>query len=102
MSTTKTFAEVQTEDRRLTLLLGLVECAQWTGNIYLLQSFCASLGHSVGLDRLETDLAWLEEQGLLKTDKHSGVTVAMLTRRGEDVARGRSAVPGVKRPVPGA
>ncbi len=97
----KSFADYTTEDRRLTLLRGLVAATQWKANAFLLQRFCESLGHTASADRIEQDLAWLEEQGLVKLDKSSGTTVAQLTRRGDDVACGRVEVPGVQRPVPG-
>lgn len=94
------FDQYQTEDRRLTLLRALQAAAQYTANAYLLRSYCGHLGHVVSGDRIEQDIAWLDEQGLLDVQKAQGVTVATLTTRGLDVATGAATVPGVKRPLP--
>lgn len=94
------FADYQTEDRRLVLLRGLQPAAQYRANAYLLRRFAESLGHSVSADRIEADLAWLCEQGLVDKTTAQGVTVATLTQRGLDVAKGDAQVPGVARPQP--
>lgn len=94
----KTFAEFQSEDRRLVLLRALSAAAQYRANAFLLGAFCEQVGHAVSADRLEQDLAWLAEQGLVTLQPADGVTVAMLTKRGQDVASGKAQVPGVKRP----
>ncbi len=41
-------------------------------------------------------IAWLEEQGLLRTNQFA----SLMTERGVDVALGRATVPGVKHPAP--
>lgn len=97
----QTYEQFQTEDRRLTLLRGLASSAQYRANALLLRRFCASVGHSASADRIEQDIAWLAEQGLLVREATEGVTVATLTARGLDVAAGRTEVPGVQRPQPG-
>jgi hypothetical protein len=96
------FDQFETEDRRLVLLRGLEHAVQYKANAYLLRRYCQSIGHTVSADRLEQDLAWLAEQGLLDCARVEGVTVATLTQRGLDVANGSAAVPGVQRPQPGA
>ena len=95
------FAEYQTADRRLVLLRALANAAQYRANALLLRSYADSLGHVVSKDVIESDLAWLREQGLLGLEEREGVTIALLTARGADVADGRAAVPGVARPKPG-
>lgn len=95
------FAKVAEEDRKLQTLRLLAEAPDYTGNLPLLQAALASLGHAVGADRLHTDLAWLEEQGLVGLSSLAGITLARLTQRGLDVSAGRVEVPGVKRPGPG-
>jgi hypothetical protein len=95
------FAEYQTADRRLVLLKALESAAQYRANAYLLRRFADSLGHVVSADRIEQDLAWLAEQGLVTVEKTLEVTVATLTARGQDVATGRARVPGVQQPAPG-
>lgn len=90
-----------TEDRRLVLLRALQAAAQYRTNALLLRRYCEAVGHAVSADRLEQDLAWLAEQGLAQLQKAGGVTVAVLTPRGQDVATGAAQVPGVARPQPG-
>lgn len=94
------FAQFQTEDRRLVLLRALHAAAQYSANAYLLRRFAESLGHTVSADRIEADIAWLAEQGLVTHKAPEGVTVATLTQRGQDVADGSATVPGVARPRP--
>jgi hypothetical protein len=94
------FDDFQTADRRLVLLRGLHAAAQYRANAYLLRRFVESLGHVVSADRMEQDIAWLAEQGLLDRQVSQGVTVATLTARGADVALGAVTVPGVARPQP--
>lgn len=96
----KSFAEVETEDRRLVLLRALHAAAAYRANAYLLRRFAESVGHTVSADRIEADIAWLAEQGLVDKDVNQGVTVATLTQRGQDVAEGSATVPGVARPRP--
>lgn len=96
-----TFADFQTEDRRLVLLRGLASCAQYRANAILLRHFCGAVAHVVSADRIEQDIAWLHEQGLAVRDRVHGVTVATLTVRGLDVATGAASVPGVQKPQPG-
>ena len=67
---------------------------------YLLRRFAESVGHTVSADRIEQDIAWLAEQGLVTRKAPEGVTVATLTQRGQDVADGSATVPGVQRPRP--
>ena len=96
------YADIVAADRRLVVLRLLEQAPDYRGNAYLLQSALTTFGHTVGMDRLATELAWLEEQGLLAVETVGSVTIATLTQRGADVAAGRSVVPGVKRPAPGA
>ena len=49
-------------------------------------------------DRVRTDLAWMHEQQLLTVSQVADVHIARITARGQDVAAGRTVVPGVKRP----
>lgn len=95
------FAAHLAEDRRLVILRVLLESSAYTANEYLLHSMVERLGHVVSTDRIHTDLVWLQEQDLLTVDEVAGVRIAKLLTRGEDVARGRAEVPGVKRPRAG-
>jgi len=96
----KNYSAYQTEDRRLVILRVLQESGAFTTNEYMLQSMLERLGHAASGDLIRTDLAWLSEQGLIDVDVVADVHIAKLLARGEDVARGRTTVPGVKRPSP--
>lgn len=96
-----TYAEHFAEDRRLCILKILADAPEYSANDYLLQAALRNHGHSVSLDLVRTDLAWLQEQGLLMIAGAQAIRVAQLTTRGLDVSAGRASVPGVKRPMPG-
>lgn len=98
---TSSFAQYQTEDRRLVILRGLKSAAQYRANSLLLKQYCAAVGHIVSTDRMNQDIAWLAEQGLVSIEHVEQLSVATLTVRGLDVADGNASVPGVKRPEPG-
>lgn len=95
------FSEFQEQDRRLVLLRALSSAVQYRANAYLLRRYCDAVGHVVGADRIEADLAWLRDSGLVSLAREGDVTVATLSARGLDVACGRTEVPGVARPQPG-
>lgn len=92
------FADRMTEDRRLVLLRLLDKAPGSQANTYVLTSGLRDMGHKCTRDRVETDTAWLAEQGLVSTADADGVTVVKLRRRGREVAMGDAIVPGVKSP----
>lgn len=92
------FASHLAEDRMLVILRVLLQSAGYTANEYLLHSMVERLGHIVSADRIRTDLTILKEKDLIAVDDVADVLIAKLLTRGEDVARGRLVVPGVKRP----
>ncbi len=93
-------SDIITADIRLAILRGLSEDLDYSLNEAILQRMLSALGHGISADRLRSELAWLEEQRLVTTEIESGILVARLTTRGEDVAQGRARVPGVARPGP--
>lgn len=97
------YQDFQTEGRRLGILRILYRRNQFTSNEYSLNDeLGGNYGHHVSKDVLHTDLAWLEEQGLVICQQPRAGWIATLTSRGADVAEGRARVPGVARPLPGA
>ena len=94
------FKNLLTEDRRLLLLCFLDESQGRQLNTFVLHTAVDAYGHAVSRDQVETDAAWLAEQGLITLEEVGPVRVAALTGRGSDVAQGRAVVPGVKRPGP--
>jgi len=90
------------EDRRLVFLRLLAASPDYASPHYALRDALAQLGHSVSLDKIKTDAAWLDEQGLLFITRPApDLEVYKLTPRGKDTAEGRAIVPGVKQPEPG-
>lgn len=97
------FAQHLAEDRRLVILRLLADQHGYALNESTLQTALEAFAHAVSRDTVRADAAWLEEVGLVTTELVAGKTlVVTITTRGVDVARGRSIVPGVKRPSPGA
>jgi len=87
-------------DRRLVILQLLENSSGYMANEHLIYSALPGFGHEVSMDRVRTDLAWLDEQGLVALERPGDVHLARLTQRGMDVAAGRARVDGVKRPGP--
>lgn len=94
------FAKVQQEDRRLVILIVLLQSDQYSANEHLVRAMLDSWAHNIGRDLLRGEFAWLSEQGLIKVSIFGDLQVAQLTARGKDVAEGRTSVPGVKKPEP--
>ena len=84
-------------DRRRAILAALMLAPSYRLGLRQLRSQIDLVGYGVSLDRLEMDVAWLEEMGLATL----AYDVAILTDRGADVVTGRAQAPGVKRPEPG-
>jgi Fe2+ or Zn2+ uptake regulation protein len=95
------YKKTLTENRRLGILQILAEDSGYEVNSAILQQALESIGVGGTLDQVRSECAWLEEQGLVTTRETGSFVVVTLTQRGEDVARNRIAVPGVKRPRPG-
>ncbi len=96
-----TFSQHVSEDRRLAILLILAASAGYSANHFMLQDMLdAGYGHRASADLVRADFAWLAEQGLVDVADIAGVQIAKLSGRGLDVALGRVAHPGVKRPRP--
>jgi len=95
------FAERVAEHRRLSILRVLVDLPGYRGNESILTDLVNErAGLNVGRDLIRSDLAWLEEQGLVEIDRPGDYYLPSLTTRGLDAAEGRAVVPGVKRPSP--
>ncbi|TVP08640.1 ArsR family transcriptional regulator [Shewanella sp. KCT] len=93
--------DIMKEHQRLVILRMLTEVAGFDLNESILQDGLIVYGLDISRDGLRTQLAWLEEQGLIRLEKLGGTQKAVLTSRGEDVATGRAVVPGIKRPRAG-
>jgi hypothetical protein len=95
------YLERVAEHRRLTVLRFLAEMPEGRSNSSILRDAAVELGVPSTRDQVRVDIAWLKEQGLVTAEElPSGLTVATITERGCDVARGAAFVPGVQRPTP--
>ena len=92
------YADFLRQDIRLVILRLLDEMPGYKSNSSVLTNALETFGHTVSRDQTKTELAWLRDQGLVTVEDLGTVLVATLTERGADVARGRTTVPGVKRP----
>ena len=94
------FTKLITEDRRLAILRFLAEDKGYSLNTSVLKDALVAIGHSVTRDEVETQAAWLAEQGLVEVSGVGPVNVVKLMARGAEAAEGLARVPGVKRPSP--
>jgi Fe2+ or Zn2+ uptake regulation protein len=89
-----------TENRRLYVLKCLKTSGDYRMSDALLYDLLKRIGIGVSLSVVRGDLAWLEQQSLLSTQKLGDLTIALLRCEGVDVAEGISSVPGIARPKP--
>lgn len=95
------YKDLRCEDERLVILRALqMDAGAYTANESILHDILGAFGHKVSRDRVKTQLAWLQEQGLVKLQDAYGCLIATLTCRGIEVATGVVTTPGVKRPRP--
>ena len=94
------YRQLITENQRLAVLKFLKDDSDYTLNTSILKDGLTAIGLDISRDKLETEVNWLAEQGLVEIEHFKSVTVVRLTGRGLDVAEGRAVVPGVKRPRP--
>lgn len=92
------FKDYLREDMRLLMLRLLAELPAYKANSSVMTAALDEYGHAPTRDQVKTEMRWLAEQGLVDCDDLGPVLVATLTERGQDVAKGRAIVPGVKRP----
>ena len=94
------YAKHLTKDRRLVMLRVLANSPGYSANEYTIEAVLEDLGHVISNDLLRGEIAWLAEQQLITTSQVGGVTIAKITQRGLDVARGKATHPDVQRPRP--
>ena len=92
------FKNLLKEDQRLVILRSLNEMPAYEANESILDTCLESYGHNISRDAVRTHLAWLQEQDLITIREMSAHQIAKLTGRGQDVATGQAAQPGVKKP----
>ncbi|MCM0018517.1 MAG: ArsR family transcriptional regulator [Tagaea sp.] len=90
--------EAWREHLRAAILRTLKTAPEYSANDSMLVDVIRFAGFAASRAQIRTEIAWLEEQGLLRAQTFDTLIVATLTERGEDAAAGRATVPGVKRP----
>jgi DNA-binding transcriptional ArsR family regulator len=94
-------SEIMAQHQRLVILRLLAEVPGFDLNESVIQDGLDAYGLDISRDALHTQLSWLGEQGFVTVDHIGKTMTATLTSRGEDVAKGRAIVPGIKRPRAG-
>ena len=92
--------ELLDEHQRLVMLRSLVEAGGSLNDSIFQDCLDRYAPGKVSRDQVKTHITWLAEQGLVAIENVGSYMVANLTGRGQDVAEGRSTVPGVKKPRP--
>jgi len=95
------FSDLQAAHRRLLMLELLAEDMDYAINNRTMKSELAARGEGVSSDLVRADFDWLQEMGLITVEDLDVITVARITTRGHDVAKGYATVKGVARPGPG-
>lgn len=97
-----TYQETLAEHVRICILRLLSDIPDAEANNSILADQVQAFGLKTTRDFINLQLAWLNEQGLLRLRPVTGtLSIATLTSRGLDVGLGHAAVPGVKRRLPG-
>lgn len=88
-------------NRRIAILQGLHADTDYTLSDEMLQRLLGGYGHRIGIGRIREDLQWLADKRLVSLeDGAAGMTLATLTRGGQDAATGHARIAGVDRPLP--
>ncbi|MFN3881921.1 MAG: ArsR family transcriptional regulator [Nitrincola lacisaponensis] len=90
------------QHQRLCILRTLNDQTGYRANESFIWNVLDRYGLTCSRDALRTQLAWLAEQRLVTTELLGSTTIASITQRGQDVAKGLATNPGVKRPSAGA
>jgi hypothetical protein len=88
-------AAVGQRHRRLAILQVLAASTGNKSNERVIRDSLGILGYAISSDLTRTELAWLEEQGLVTISTPDNLYVVVLSERGGDVARGVAKQPGV-------
>lgn len=90
--------ELENRQYRRDILMFLQADADYEMGNELLSRALTSIGTPISHDRLEQQLHWLQDQGLVTLNINNKVIMAKLTARGEDVALCREHHPAIARP----
>lgn len=84
--------------RRLAILRHLEQVSGYTANASILRDVLNGVGVGSTFDQVITELAWLQEQGMVLMQDHGEFVIAEATLRGIETARGEATHPDIQRP----
>ncbi|MCW8843358.1 MAG: hypothetical protein OQK00_08090 [Rhodobacteraceae bacterium] len=97
------YSDTLRKHARIAILRILEGAPRYTSNASMMQTILPAVGISFTRAQIVTELAWLEEQGMVETEEHrEGFVVATATVRGVEIAQGIATHPEIQRPRPGA
>ncbi|KJS43550.1 MAG: hypothetical protein VR71_10110 [Roseovarius sp. BRH_c41] len=82
----------------MAILRHLEQVSGYTANASILRDVLNGVGVGSTFDQVTTELAWLQEVGMVTMIDHGDFVIAEATRRGIEVARGEAPHPDVQRP----
>ena len=88
------------KEQRLLILQALQQDTDYRVNDIMLQAWLEEMGMDTSMDKLHTEMQWLEEQGMLTIEHIKSMQIATITQRGLDLANGKSRNQGVARIKP--
>jgi len=96
----KTYEETVTEDARLVILRALAEQTDGRLNETIIVAALDSFGHRRSREWTRTQLNKLAELGAVTLTDAGSISIASLTRAGQDHVERRSFIAGIKSPSP--
>lgn len=89
--------KIQREYHRRAIMSLLLYDADYRLSVDMLEMVLDAAGHNLTRDQIETEAAWLDEQGYVTRERPAmGLVVVALTDRGLEIARGKARVPGIR------
>ncbi|HAW49177.1 MAG TPA: hypothetical protein DCX34_18420 [Roseovarius sp.] len=92
------YAATVRKHRRLAILRHLEQVSGYTANASILRDVLHGVGVSSTFDQVITELAWLQENGMVTVSDHGDFVIAEATLRGIEIARGEATHPDIQRP----
>ena len=94
------YKETIAKEQRLLILQALQQDTDYRVNDIMLQAWLEEMGMNPSMDKLHTEMQWLEEQDMLTIEHIKTMQIATITQRGLDLASGKSRNQGVARIKP--
>lgn len=92
------YAATVRKHRRLAILRHLEQVSAYTANASILRDVLNGVGVGSTFDQVITEVAWLQENGMVQMYDHGDFVIAEATMRGIEIARGEATHPDIQRP----